>query len=360
MKHRGRSFCLLLSLFIIISAFAACSKDTSMLESVQTQPLYWPVGVPLPEASAFLVNKPYGIQARYAQNNQFNNVGIYSLEIILSDENGAELNKTVQFTLLEDTIPPVLNGVKDIGAYIGKPISYKNGITVTDNCSCPVDLQVDSSKVDLYKVGSYPITYTATDAAGNQTVAHAKVHVYDFEITTEMLNAKLDPIISRIITPNMTTEDKCLAIYYYVYDNIRYVSTSDKSDWVRAAYLGLDEGQGDCYTYFALSKAFFERLGIQNMEIQRSADANKILGETHFWNYVNVGDAQNPRWYHFDATHLRDTNFTRKLWLITEQQLMYCNRNFRDSKIRDYFYQYDKTGYPSSATTTINSFIPNS
>ena len=360
MKHTGRVFCLLLSLIIIIGAFVACSEDTSALENVQIQPLYWPVGVPLPEASAFLVNKPDGVQARYAQSNQFNNVGIYNLDIILSDENGTELTKSVQFTLLEDTTPPTLSGIKDIGAYIGKPISYKNGISFSDNCSCAVDLQIDSSKVDLYTVGSYPVTYTAIDAAGNRTVAEAKVHVYDFEITSDMLNEKLDPIIARIIKPNMTTTDKCLAIYYYVYDNIRYVSTSDKSDWVRAAYLGLDEGQGDCYTYFALSKAFFERLGIPNMEIQRSADASKILGETHFWNYVNIGDTENPRWYHFDATHLRDTNFTRKLWLITEQQLMYCNRNFRDSKNRDYFYQYDKTGYPISATTVINSSIPNS
>ena len=173
--------------------------------------------------------------------------------------------------MLVDSTPPTISGVKEISASLGKSVSYKSGITVSDNCSADVTFSVDNSQADLSKEGSYPIIYIAVDAVGNKTEVETTLHVYKTEITQDMLYKKLDQVISQIITSDMDREEQCRAIYRYVYQHVKYVSDSDKSDWVRAAFRGIDEGQGDCYTYSALSKAFFERLGIENMCIQRTS-----------------------------------------------------------------------------------------
>ena len=59
---------------------------------------------------------------------------------------------------------------------------------------------------------------------------------------------------------------------------------------------------GDCYSYYSVSKAFFEYLGIQNYGVQRSAGSEH--SGTHFWNIVNVGTKDAPKWYYYDGTRL--------------------------------------------------------
>lgn len=356
MKKYMRMLSLLLAVILSVTSFTACGDEQNELDSLNPTPLLRSVGSPIPEAEEFFEALPAGVSVRYAEEYLFATAGTYELTLILTDANGEEVTKTAQFTLVLDQTPPTIHGVKDILAYIGNGVSYKSGITVTDNCDTYVELVVDSSAVDLTKEGSYPIRYTATDAAGNIAEVSATVHVYEMEITEAMLNEKLDAVIASIIEPSMTKEEMCRKIYYYVYDNVYYSSKSDKSSWVRAAYHALDKRQGDCFTYYALAKAFFERLGIENMCIQRTPAASERMKETHFWNYVNIGDMNAPMWYHFDATHLNDVSHTRRLVLITEEQL----QNYNFSRSEKYgetgdFYAYDHTGYPTPATKKITN-----
>ena len=108
----------------------------------------------------------------------------------------------------------------------------------------------------------------------------------------------------------------------------------------------LSSGSGDCFSYFALAKAFFERLGIENMDIQRTTG---LTPDRHYWNYVNVGTKEEPCWYYFDATHLNsaDTGVSFNGSLLTEQQIMAYN------KVRAHFYTFDHSGYPAAATEII-------
>lgn len=350
MKRANRIWIGLLVIILTVGSFSACSEKIDLNE-IEVIDLTCAVGAPLPDPSDFVMNLPDGVTVRYAKEYRFDAVGSYTLKLVLSDEKGNELKKTVRFTLIIDDVPPTISGAKDISVSIGDGISYKSGVTVSDNLA-GATLTVDSSNVDLTKEGRYVVRYVATDVAGNVTTVEKSVYVYEKRVTLEMLNEKLDAIIDTIITPDMTKEEKCRRIYYYVYDNVSYVSISDKADWVRAAYDGLSDRQGDCFTYYALSKAFFERLGIENMCIQRTAEASQSLGETHFWNYVNIGDAQNPQWYHFDTTHLNDAAYTRRLVLITEAQLQRYNNSRKDG---GNFYRYDRTGYPVSATGEITA-----
>ena len=181
-----------------------------------------------------------------------------------------------------------------------------------------------------------------------------RVYVYEESITEADLYRLLDPVIEERISKNISTEQQAKEIYYFVSTHVTYVAYSNKSDWVRAAYDGLRTGQGDCYTYFALSKAFFNRLGISTMDIHRTEG---IVDERHYWNYVNIGTEQSPRWYHFDATPLRGDYHSG--CLLTDAQIACYNRTRADENgVTGYFYAYDASEYPPSDTRVINDTLP--
>jgi hypothetical protein len=142
----------------------------------------------------------------------------------------------------------------------------------------------------------------------------------------------------------MTVEEKLRAAYDYIQAHISYVSDSDKSDWVRAAYESLFvTGSGDCFNYFAAAKAVICRLGLDYREIQRTPG---LTEETHYWLMVNIGTSQNPQWYHYDCTRLR-SEYNHSGCLLTDTQINAYN------KVRPYFYAYDASQYPASATRII-------
>jgi hypothetical protein len=176
--------------------------------------------------------------------------------------------------------------------------------------------------------------------------AQATVLVVSMTVTDEMLYSEIDKVIARIITPDMDKAAQCRAIYDYVQNNIAYVNTSTKGDWKYAAYMALfSTGTGDCYSYFAAAKAFFQRLGIENMDIQRLPG---YTDNTHFWSLVNIGTAESPVWYHFDATRLT-ANYNVSGCLLTDAQV----KAYDAWRAGDYFRIYDTSKYPATATRII-------
>ena len=274
-----------------------------------------------------------------------NQIGDYDVTFRVEDASG---NKTKELhsilTVIEDYEPPVFKAVPELSAYVGEAIAYRKGVVVTDNCGGTVDVTVDSSAVDPNTPGDYTVGFTATDASGNVAWASTVIHIYENQVTEEELNEKIDAVIAQIITPDMNKEAQLRAVYRYVYDHIAYTSDSDKSDWIRAAYDGLFmTGSGDCFNYFAASIAFCRRLGIDYREIERTPGA---ADGTHFWIMVNIGSDEEPRWYHFDCTHLR-ASYSHSGCLLTDQQIKAFN------KFRAGFYAYDSASYPASDKTII-------
>lgn len=340
---------LLITVLLVLTLLSASS--CALAGNFETRELTWASNAPLPRAEEFIVGGlPEGYSARYAERYEFTAHKVYSLEVIVRSALGMESRLPVRLTLIEDTAPPELDGLKDLTAYIGGDgIAYRAGVTPRDNCDGEVTLEVDSSAVNLKVEGVYPVIYSATDMAGNRSVFRMTVTVLKNAVTEEMLNPLLDAVIKEIIDEGMTKKQKLRAIYDYVYDHVAYSSIADKSNWLNAAYEGLTTEKGDCYTYFALSKAFFERLGIENMDVSRKQSAVIETGERHFWNLVNLGDGEEDAWYHFDACHL---NGLSKPWgfLMTDEQLDSYSaiRNNPNGK-SDYFYVYDKTLLPDTA-----------
>ena len=102
-------------------------------------------------------------------------------------------------------------------------------------------------------------------------------------------------------------------------------------------------GSGDCFNYFAAAIAFCRRLGIDYREIERTPGA---ADGTHFWIMVNIGTNEEPRWYHFDCTHLR-ASYSHSGCLLTDKQIKAFNR------FRAGFYAYDSSKYPATDKTII-------
>ncbi len=315
---------------------------------VTTRHVYYAKGVSTPDALDFIhtiVEADTYTAYFTSELPDMDAIGDYDVTFRVEDASG---NRTEELhsilTVIEDTIAPVFSETPELSAYVGEAIAYRKGLVVKDNCGGEVAVEVDSSSVDPNTPGDYEVRFTATDASGNTSWATTTIHIYENRVTEEQLNERIDEVIASIITPDMDKEAQLRAVYRYVYDHIAYVPDSDKSDWVRAAYDGLFvAGSGDCYNYFAAAIAFCRRLGIDYREIQRTPGAAE---GTHYWILVNIGTAAEPRWYHFDCTHLRAA-YTHSGCLLTDTQIRAFNR------FRSGFYAYDASAYPASAKVII-------
>ncbi len=248
-----------------------------------------------------------------------------------------------------DTTPPEIIGAADMLIYVGESPAYRKGITLADDSGADgVELTVDSSSVDISTAGRYPVIYTATDRAGNSTSVTVYLTVEVYFPEEEQLNAALDRVIASIITEDMTIEQRVRRVYSYVQSHIAYVNSSDKTSWKAEAYRALFvTNTGDCFSFFAASKAFFERLGIENLDIQRPAALAEQMQQTHYWSMVNISsDPAAPQWYHYDSCRLR-AEYNHSGCLLTERQINAYSR------VRESFYAYDSAAYPTVSTVII-------
>ena len=347
--HRLVCFLVVLAMLAAMLMTVSCN-GTDEHETVEIKNLTWAVGAPLPEASDFILSMPEGATVAFAEAYSYPQLGSYTVELIVTAERGRQTRHTATLTLVVDNEPPKIIGATDISVYVGDGVSYRSGISLVDNCDGEVHLQIDAHGVDTDVAGCYDVTYTATDSAGNTSVKPIKVYVYTERVTEEMLWTEIDRLIEENIARGTTTVQTVREVYTYVYYSIAYTDSSDKSDWVRAAYEGIRTGQGDCFTYFALSKAFFVRLGIENLDVQRTEG---IVTERHYWNMVNVGTDASPRWYHFDACKIRGVAAPFGC-LLTDAQIDAFSRYKVDGDgISNYFYAYDRASYPATDATII-------
>ncbi len=268
----------------------------------------------------------------YESEPEFTMIGTQTITIVASDEGGNQSKKEAKLNLMEDKEPPRIVGASDINTYLGNSISYKANVKVEDNCAEGLSLSVDTSAVNTGAAGTYPVTYIATDAAGNSTSVTVQLTIKELIYSEEEVNNLADAVLSKIINDNMTQYDKALAIFNYVKNSMYYVDSSDKDSWVKAAYEGLVNKRGDCFVYASTSKVLLTRAGIPNMDIERIPSGTTL----HYWNLVDIGDGHG--WYHFDTTPRISERPNIFLW--TEEQLMaYSKRNYNS-------HNYDHSRYP--------------
>lgn len=257
-------------------------------------------------------------------------LGTQSVMVVATDEGGNQTLQEAALTLTADTEAPVITGVRDMRAYLGEGVSYRTNVKVTDSCAETI-LKVDSSQVNLNAVGSYPVTYTATDCSGNVTSITVTLTVRERVYTLEEINQLADGILAGILTEGMTQYDKAYAIFNYVKGSISYINSSEKGNYLRAAYEGMVDKKGDCYVYASTAKALLDRAGVVNMDIERIPSGTAM----HYWNLVDIGDGNG--WYHFDTTPRKDHPV---IFLWNDQQIKeYSDRH-------NNCHNYDRTLYP--------------
>ncbi len=169
-------------------------------------------------------------------------------------------------------------------------------------------------------------------------------HPTEFSFTQEEFDQLVADVLDGIIQEDMTSMEQARAVFDYVHNNIRYIGHADKEDWVNGAYVGLTTGKGDCFTYYAVSRALLDALEIENLPVER------VGGKTlHFWNLVNCGDG----WYHFDACprSLKMPSFLS--FMVTDEQVA----AFTAMAGRNY-YDFDGTLLPERATETVTKTWP--
>lgn len=173
----------------------------------------------------------------------------------------------------------------------------------------------------------------------------AEPHPTEFSFTQEEYDQAVADVLDAVIQDGMTPMEQARAVFDYVHNNIRYIGSSDKSDWINGAYLGLTTGRGDCFTYYAVSRALLTALEIDNLEVQRI----KGTKSRHYWNLVNCGDG----WYHFDACprSLKMPSFLS--FMVTDEQIA----AFTAMAGRNY-YDFDDTLLPERATEIVTNTRP--
>lgn len=267
------------------------------------------------------------VTSSYVTEPDFNFVGTQQVTIRATDESGNSVDKTANFTRIQDTEPPVISGAQDIVVYLGEKISYRKGVTVYDNCGRDVNLSVDNSLVNINAEGIYPVTYVATDVSGNQTVQNITVTVRQRVYDEAEIYELADNVLAGIITEGMSPYEKLIAIYRWMQSNIREIDYSEKGNWLKAAYEGFVEHKGDCYVYASVSQALLTRAGIANMMINRIPTSYQ-----HYWNLVDIGEG----WTHFDTCPRLNHPY---LCYVDDATLMqYSRANFNS-------HNYDRTIY---------------
>lgn len=307
----------------------------------------------LPDPSEFvssIVDKSR-VTVSYETEPSLASSGTVNVNIVLTDSFGNSTVYSTYFTVMSDTTAPVIVSAPDeLESDAGSAVIWRASVEATDD-SGSVELSLDTTGADLDKPGKYTVQIVARDAAGNETRRSVKLTVHDASVTEDMLWAAIAKLEKNLkITSKMTAEEKVYAVFRFVYDNMKYSNTSAHIDWRQEAYVALGGGfTGDCFTYCAASYALLRYIGFDAHIVER-AESAKVEGTgTHFWVLVNIGNAENPKWYHFDATPQR-APYNLATYLMTNAQLEAFTKWRNETYKLENYYTYDVEKFPEVST----------
>ncbi len=253
---------------------------------------------------------------------------LQDVTLAATDAAGNRTEKTFTLTLAPDTEPPEIYGVVDRIAYVGEPIAYLAEVYAEDNADGRTEVTVES-EVLPEQAGQYRVVYTAEDEAGNRASAECVYTLVVATVSEEEVRALAQDVLKEITTDSMVTAEKLLAVFDYVRSHVRYSGNSDKSDWRKEAVRGFKTGWGDCFTFYSVTRALLDELGVEYMSVTRLGGWTR-----HYWTIVNLGTG----WYHYDTT-ISATHQARCFMWTNEQ----C-------QIRPNFWRFDNAKYPEIAT----------
>ena len=105
----------------------------------------------------------------FKEDYQFDKPGDYEVAIRICRNNNCVTKKSVIHVLPEDNVSPVINGVRNLTVLKDSDIDLLSSVSVSDNQDDNPILTIDSSNLDISKIGNYQITYYAKDRSLNVT-----------------------------------------------------------------------------------------------------------------------------------------------------------------------------------------------
>lgn len=181
--------------------------------------------------------------------------------------------------------------------------------------------------VDIAGTGSYLDKYTVYSYTEKGKKVYEIEYTYskginDARKKDSLVNAKVDSIISEIITPGMSEYEKERAIHDYVVDNTSYDLENAQKDTLpvetHTPYGSLINGVAVCDGYASAIKKLMYKAGIECLIVIGDAD-----GIAHAWNLVKI----NGLWRHLDAT-----------W---DDPIIFSNGERVEALVHDYFNKTD-------------------
>ncbi len=252
---------------------------------------------------------------------------LQQVTLVATDAADNRTEETFTLTLAPDADPPEIYGVVDRIAYVGEPIAYLKEVYAEDNADGRTEVTVESV-ADMQTPGKYAVTFTAEDAAGNRTSASCTYTLVAATVSEQDVRALAQGVLKEIINDNMVQAEKLKAVFDYVRSHVHYVGDSDKTDWRKEAVRGFRTGRGDCFTFYSVTRALLDELGIEYMSVTRLGGATR-----HYWTIVNLGTG----WYHFDTTI--SSTHKSKCFMWTNEQ---C-------QVKPHFWRFDSSKYPEIA-----------
>jgi hypothetical protein len=221
--------------------------------------------------------------------------GTYTVTYTATDKAGNKATQQRKVEVLADTQAPKFSGLKEITAEKHQKPDYTAGVSAKDNWDGTVEFTYDDSKVDLTKAGTYYVTYSAVDKAGNKATSRRKVVInHDQEDTKALVKE---------VAAGLGSDPE--AIRDYVRLSIRYSSDWGKPDPV---WFGFKNRKGNCYVHALCLQELLEAKGYQTKLIW-------VTDKSHYWNLIKI----NGVWKHIDATP--GTRHTKYSLMNDEQRL---------------------------------------
>ena len=224
----------------------------------------------------------------------FNTVGTQTVLIEATDVNGNVARKEAAFTIKADTKPPYFINIGEITVEKHQNIDYVAGVSAYDTETGSVNFTYNANNVNLSKPGTYYVTYTASDKAGNTATYRRKITVnHDAEDTAMLVKSVAAEL-----------ENDPELIRDYVRKTIKYSTDWGGEDPV---WFGFQNKKGNCYVHALCLQVLLTEKGYNTQLIW-------VTDKTHYWLVIEL----EGKWYHIDATPSNNTH--SKYSLMTDEQ----------------------------------------
>ena len=206
-----------------------------------------------------------------------NKLGTQEITIEAVDKYNNKTVKTAKLNIIEDKDAPVFSGLTELTVNKHSTVDYNSGVKATDKKDGIVDFTV-TNEADTSKYGTYYVTYTAKDKAGNTATEKRKVFVeHDMDDTMALLREFASQ-----------AGDDYESIRQLILTKVKYNSNWGGDDPI---WYGLTNYKGNCYVHAMIYQEILKLKGYETQLIW-------VTDKSHYWNLVKI----NGVWRHSDAT----------------------------------------------------------